>query len=328
MYDPTIGRFLSADPIIQTLALSQAINPFSYVMNMPLTLTDPSGMSWLSKLFHNIGKAIFGIVGIAVGLFASPLLLVGYGLAGAGALVLTGASAFVGAAMANGLLAQLHLPGWANDAIVLAAAIITGGMSLAEIGKTIAHHVEEYIVRREMERVLRKNGLTLAEVDAVLEVLSIIGEQLPNTRDSHGRLIDNRSGTVDIFGVGNRHWYGAPFDVADVLLGYQGLPTGASWRYITGGRIGQDIVAHSLGTLDASNLDALGLAGKVTLYSVPLGITAPSLRGGTVTLSAGDAVNGFFLGWLFNPEAINSHGQFLAHPMCGHSNYFDPVMCR
>ena len=56
VYDPTIGRFLSADPIIQTLALSQAINAFSYVMNMPLTLTDPSGMSWLSKLFGGIGS--------------------------------------------------------------------------------------------------------------------------------------------------------------------------------------------------------------------------------------------------------------------------------
>jgi RHS repeat-associated protein len=55
VYDPTIGRFLSADPIIQTIQLSQAINPFSYVMNMPLMLTDPSGYSWFKKLFHSIG---------------------------------------------------------------------------------------------------------------------------------------------------------------------------------------------------------------------------------------------------------------------------------
>ncbi|MCC7464583.1 MAG: RHS repeat-associated core domain-containing protein [Gammaproteobacteria bacterium] len=37
VYDPLIGRFLSADPIIQTLSLSQALNPYSYVMNRPLT---------------------------------------------------------------------------------------------------------------------------------------------------------------------------------------------------------------------------------------------------------------------------------------------------
>ncbi len=56
VYDPLIGRFLSADPIVQTTNLSQALNPYSYVMNMPLTLTDPSGYSWLGKLFHSIGK--------------------------------------------------------------------------------------------------------------------------------------------------------------------------------------------------------------------------------------------------------------------------------
>ena len=56
VYDPLIGRFLSADPIIQTIQLSQALNPYSYVMNNPLALIDPSGYSWLSKLFSSIGK--------------------------------------------------------------------------------------------------------------------------------------------------------------------------------------------------------------------------------------------------------------------------------
>jgi len=56
VYDPRIGRFLSADPIVQSMSLSQALNPYSYVMNMPLTLTDPSGYSWLSKAFRSIAK--------------------------------------------------------------------------------------------------------------------------------------------------------------------------------------------------------------------------------------------------------------------------------
>jgi hypothetical protein len=77
VYDPTIGRFLSADPIIQTIQLSQAINPFSYVMNMPLMLTDPSGLSWLSKLFHSIvsfvKKWISVIVNVAL-LVAFPYM--------------------------------------------------------------------------------------------------------------------------------------------------------------------------------------------------------------------------------------------------------------
>jgi len=58
VYDPQLGRFLSADPIVQTINVSQAINPFSYVMNNPLTLTDLSGHSWLSRAFHAIGSFI------------------------------------------------------------------------------------------------------------------------------------------------------------------------------------------------------------------------------------------------------------------------------
>ena len=45
VHDPTAVRSLSADSIIQAITLSQAINPFSYVMNMPLAPIDPSGYS-------------------------------------------------------------------------------------------------------------------------------------------------------------------------------------------------------------------------------------------------------------------------------------------
>jgi RHS repeat-associated protein len=55
VYDPQLGRFLSADPIVQTISFSQALNPFSYVMNNPLSLVDPSGYSWLSRIFRAIG---------------------------------------------------------------------------------------------------------------------------------------------------------------------------------------------------------------------------------------------------------------------------------
>jgi RHS repeat-associated protein len=56
MYDPVLGRFLSPDPIIPTIALTQALNPFSYVMNNPLKLVDPTGYSWLSDLWDGVKK--------------------------------------------------------------------------------------------------------------------------------------------------------------------------------------------------------------------------------------------------------------------------------
>jgi hypothetical protein len=44
VYDYNVGRFMSVDPFIQGSG-SQGVNPYSYVMNNPLSFTDPSGYS-------------------------------------------------------------------------------------------------------------------------------------------------------------------------------------------------------------------------------------------------------------------------------------------
>ncbi len=44
-YDPELGRFLSADPELGSLARPQTLNGYAYVSNNPLTREDPSGMS-------------------------------------------------------------------------------------------------------------------------------------------------------------------------------------------------------------------------------------------------------------------------------------------
>lgn len=43
IYDYQIGRFLSVDPFIQEPGNSQSMNPYSYIMNNPLSGSDPSG---------------------------------------------------------------------------------------------------------------------------------------------------------------------------------------------------------------------------------------------------------------------------------------------
>lgn len=50
IYDPVIGRFLSADPIVQAPENTQSYNRYSYVFNNPLKYTDPSGYSAWSKI--------------------------------------------------------------------------------------------------------------------------------------------------------------------------------------------------------------------------------------------------------------------------------------
>ena len=42
-YDPLIGRFISADTLVQSPANPQTLNRYSYVLNNPLRYTDPTG---------------------------------------------------------------------------------------------------------------------------------------------------------------------------------------------------------------------------------------------------------------------------------------------
>jgi len=46
LYDPTIARFLSADPTLFHPFDTQNFNRYSYVRNNPLYYTDPSGYDW------------------------------------------------------------------------------------------------------------------------------------------------------------------------------------------------------------------------------------------------------------------------------------------
>lgn len=43
VYDPLLGRFISADPYVQHPWSTQGFNGYTYVRNNPLSLTDPSG---------------------------------------------------------------------------------------------------------------------------------------------------------------------------------------------------------------------------------------------------------------------------------------------
>ena len=56
VYDSDIGRFLSADPVLQAPLDSQSYNRYSYVRNNPLKFTDPTGNSWWTKLRNKITK--------------------------------------------------------------------------------------------------------------------------------------------------------------------------------------------------------------------------------------------------------------------------------
>ena len=57
VYDPDLGRFLSADPHIQAPGNTQSYNRYTYVLNNPLSHTDPSGF-FFKKVAEAFKKAV------------------------------------------------------------------------------------------------------------------------------------------------------------------------------------------------------------------------------------------------------------------------------
>jgi RHS repeat-associated protein len=57
VYDPRIGRFVSADPIVSAPFHSQSYNRYAYVFNSPVSYTDPSGFVPSEFLFGAIADS-------------------------------------------------------------------------------------------------------------------------------------------------------------------------------------------------------------------------------------------------------------------------------
>ena len=133
IYDSKLGRFLQADPNVQAPDNSQNLNRYSYVLNNPLSYTDPSGF-----FFKAIGKF--------VGKYWRQLVAVGIGIVTAGiasgaiwaSLALNSAASF-GVAVAGGALAGYVSTGTLNGALIgafSAAAFYGVGQYFDDIART------------------------------------------------------------------------------------------------------------------------------------------------------------------------------------------------
>ena len=74
LYDPTIGRFFSPDPFVQTPDFTQSFNRYSYCMNNPVMYSDPDGkflgipmlgLAFAAELTSNLINGIFSILILA-----------------------------------------------------------------------------------------------------------------------------------------------------------------------------------------------------------------------------------------------------------------------
>lgn len=115
IYDPSIARFLQADPFVQSPTTTMSLNRYAYVWDNPLNAVDPSGY-FLKKLWDDVRPYVGAVVGVALiamtgGTTASIFLSNWYMAAAAGAI-----SGAAGAAANGGNILRGALTGAVSGA--------------------------------------------------------------------------------------------------------------------------------------------------------------------------------------------------------------------
>lgn len=132
IYDPTLGRFLQADPHIQAPNNSQNYNRYSYVLNNPMSMTDPSGY-FFKKLFKAIADIpiLNAAISVAFAVYCQACL-VAYNAMSTYAVTGSLKSAFVAG------LTTAMMPGGGSVGNVFKSAVI-GGISSRLQGGNFGH---------------------------------------------------------------------------------------------------------------------------------------------------------------------------------------------
>ncbi len=344
-YDPVLCRFLSPDIIAPDPANPQSLNRYSFVFNNPISNKDPTGhapvvaavisavvitakastllavTAWVGA-----GLSIAGYYAEDPVLSSIGSLLLGFagGYASPGPLSPTaGGILGAGSAAATSPISPLdpgvkEAVGWTFSAF----GSISDGQSAVQFALYKGANVAAEL---GISKLAKEIGVDPGELNAALTIVSFIGNEVAGSR------LRERKKYVGILGVsGRKHAaLGVPFDIVDIVLGYQGLPTATAYEYMFSANKQLPLLGHSLGGLDANNLAGLGVAGKdVTAAALPaFNGGAPGVN---VLFGNGDAVNGFVLfGAIFNPFGEARSTSFLGHSATFYgpeipSGFYDP----
>ncbi len=145
VYDPTLGRFLSADPHVQAPSDTQSFNRYTYVKNNPLSYTDPSGF-FFKKVFKKI-KSAFKKAFKAVASFVKKALQneivtaaiqIGINIAFPGIGGVIASAAFSGlVTLANG--------GDIGQALISAGITIASALAFHGVGELLGHETPVFL---------------------------------------------------------------------------------------------------------------------------------------------------------------------------------------
>jgi RHS repeat-associated protein len=280
VYDAVIGRFLTADPIVQHEAGSQSYNRYSYVQNNPLSLTDPTGYSIAGDILGYLVVGVFGIEGVREStmdwLRANPEAA--QVIVAVAAVVVTVVTLGVGTGF---LYAGVGATQFFFASVVAGAA---GGFTSGALSTAIAGGTGSQILSA---------GLKGAAVGAISAAITFgIGHGMPldgGKFGSFGQALGFEAGGVgDTIATGLAH---------GVAQGAIGEATGGD--FVSGFVSG--FAGHLSGTLTGGLEDVKGIGGIAirTMIAATIGGTAAELTGGSF---ANGAVSAAFV-HLFNDEA-------------------------
>ena len=174
IYDAGTGRMMQADPVVQAPSNLQNYNAYSYVLNNPLSYTDPSGY-FIKKLWKKIKPFIGAIAAIAVSIYCQACGLTLWNAA------MTGAAIGAGSAAVNGgdIFKGAFLGALSGAAFQQIGANFTGAEGSGFLAEGGLGHIAAHGVTGGVTSVLQGgkfgHGFISAGLTKALNVNSIIG---------------------------------------------------------------------------------------------------------------------------------------------------------
>ncbi len=330
VYDPELGRFLSADPYIQQPMNSQSYNRYSYVLNNPLKYSDPSGYSPLNVLLgipsslqdlHYIASNILKYSGdpgyhIAHSKPVKKLFLNNQWARTIGSVVAQYYGGPFGAAAFSAYLVEIQ--GGTIDDMFKAAMInlmvsytASGGKlnlssaynrGYGDLGPRIVQRFMSQAKNKFVKRLISKyTGFTGDEVNMLLFGVSF---------GSHAIFSGERmKGSYDGFVInakGFNNGINVAIDAIDSILAWQGLPTGNTFTIARAYRLGFKSRFHSLASMEGNNLIAAGgiSPADAQLDGVPFAVFGLAHE---VNINSDDIIN-FYSHGVLNGFNVNTVG--------------------
>jgi RHS repeat-associated protein len=213
IYDPTVGRFLTADPIVQSPFWSQGLNRYAYVFNSPMNLVDPSGFSAIGDYFQGLNdappeQAIPGYVGtgLVAGLAAAAIyegvsasFSAGSASAiSAGSTQAGGGGALIGRGAGAATVAIQRIKAATEDSVTREAGEVPTRSATRPVGPGRAHATGQAELRIPKRPSLCDSGGCLADNGAGGASSADGGSEGNNGTGHYAPIIDDGGATLEI----------------------------------------------------------------------------------------------------------------------------------